>query len=311
MRSHPVERPEFLDYRATILLCVASLILSVREFQGSDMSVLHIDHQVWPEEPWRLFTACLLHGGWIHLIFNIYWTFRFGSILEPVLGMVPMIGVVLLLGLTSSGAQWAFDGGGVGLSGVGYGLFGILWALDRYHPNFRGVLSEDLVKLFVIWFFICIIATRMGAMQIANIAHGVGAVVGGLFGLTLTPLGMKRRVAWLILGGLTLGISLASTIGRPYVNFSEHRVWELNFDAYAALEANELNRAAELYLQAISMDEENAHSWHNLGVTYGRLGKWSKAMEAIERAEELERLNPPEEESPEGRGFFGEFPLGK
>ena len=217
MKSHPVERPHFLDFRATILLCVASVLLSVREFQGSDLSVLHMSYETWPEEPWRLLTSCLLHAGWIHLIFNIYWAYRFGSVLEPVLGLVPMIGVFVLLGVGSSATQWAFSGGGVGLSGIGYGLFGILWALDRYHPNFRGVIRDDIVKLFVIWFFVCIVATEIGAMRIGNIAHGTGAVMGGLLGLALSPLGMKRSLAWLILGSLALGISLASTVGRPYL----------------------------------------------------------------------------------------------
>ena len=166
-------------------------------------------------------------------------------------------------------------------------------------------------RRFVIWFFFCIVVTELGVMPIANIAHGTGAVVGALLGLALSPRGMKRELAWVALGSLTLGISLACTVGRPYVNYSEHRVWELNFDAYHELEANEAKRAVELLERATEIDDENVRAWHNLGVAYGRLGKRTKAKAAFDRSEELERLTPPEKDSPEGGGIFDGFKLGE
>jgi len=295
MRSHPVEHPEFLDFRATILLCVASVVLSARDLMGADLSVLHITYQTWPQEPWRLLTSCLLHGGWIHLAFNIYWTYRFGQILEPVLGMVAMIGVFVLLGFTSSAAQWALDGGGVGLSGIGYGLFGILWALDRYHPGFRGVISRDVVALFVIWFFVCVVATHLEVMNIGNIAHGTGAVVGGLLGVALSPLGMKRGGAWTLLGTLTLAIALASTVGRPYLNRGDQRRFELYHQASVAAKANEPQRAVELLKEAVELDDEDYIAWFLLALAYQETGQTTLAQKALDRANELEKLHPLDE----------------
>lgn len=302
MRSRPVEHPELLDFRATILLCVASVVLSVREFTGADLSALHITYETWPQEPWRLLTACLLHGGWLHLAFNIYWTYRFGQILEPVLGLVAMVGVFVLLGFTSSAAQWALDGGGVGLSGIGYGLFGILWALDRYHPSFHGVIRRDIINLFVVWFFLCIAATQLGVMNIANIAHGTGAVVGGLLGTALSPKGMKRGGTWALLGTLTLAIVLGSTVGRPYVNRSLERRIELHKAALLAFDEADPSRAADLLQQAISIEDEDYVAWHNLGLAYTRLGKEVEAVEAFERAEVLERQLGADEKKPGGKG---------
>jgi hypothetical protein len=112
--------------------------LSIKRLQGQDLSFLILDYQAWPDEPWRLFTACLLHVNYLHLAFNLLWTLRFGYVLEPIFGSLAMAGIFVLLGMGSMAAEWAFLQGGIGLSGIGYGLFGLTWALDRYHPSFAG-----------------------------------------------------------------------------------------------------------------------------------------------------------------------------
>ena len=63
MRSRPVENPHFLEYQATILLGLAAAGMSILRLQGRDFDFLVLDHRHWPEEPWRLVTCCLLHGG--------------------------------------------------------------------------------------------------------------------------------------------------------------------------------------------------------------------------------------------------------
>lgn len=305
MRNEPLEQPEILDFRATITLCACSILLSVFEFQGQDLSNLHMSHLAWPQEPWRLFTSCLLHGGLLHLAFNIYWTFKFGAILEPTFGLLATIGMFILFGMTSSAAQWAFSGGGVGLSGIVYGLFGLLWALHRYQPGYRAVIDEGVVKLFVGWFFVCILLTELNIMPIANLAHGAGAVVGVLLGMSVTTLGMKRWQAGSILATLVLLIGLASTVGRPFVNLSDARVRELNMDAYFLLTDEEYEPSIPLLKRAVEIDDENVMAWHNLGVANQRLGNNSAAREAFERAEELERQQPKQADSEAGGGLFG------
>ena len=120
MRDRPVERPDLLDARATITLVIAALVISVRRFQGFELDVLLLAYEAWPREPWRLFTSCLLHGGWLHLAFNLYWILRFGSILEPVFGALTRAILFLFLGTSSMAAEWAFARGGIGLSGIAY-----------------------------------------------------------------------------------------------------------------------------------------------------------------------------------------------
>jgi membrane associated rhomboid family serine protease len=288
MRSRPVEQPHFLEYQVTLLLSIAAAGLTVLWMRGNDLSFLVMDYRTWPREPWRLLTATLLHAGYLHLIFNLYWTWRFGSILEPIFGHVRMIGIYLLLGAGSSAAQWAFSGPGVGLSGIGYGLFGLSWALDRRHPSYRGVLDPGTTRAFVVWFFLCIAATFTNLMPIANEAHGAGALFGGLLGLSLSPLPRWRLRGRVGLVLATVVVGLGCTVLRPYVNYSRTRAYELFYDGTVALQQAEFETAARCNEASVARDPDFREAWHNLGVAYARLGRVAEARRAMARAEELE-----------------------
>lgn len=287
MRSRPVSNPDLLDTRATIVVSAAAAVLTIRWMQGADLSFLTMDYSTWPREPWRLLTACFLHAGLLHLVFNLFWTWRFGAILEPIFGLPAMVGVYLLLALVSSGVQWGLSGPAVGLSGVGYGLFGLTWALDRHHPSYRGILDPQTTQLFVVWFFVCILLTVTGVMPIGNEAHGAGAICGGLLGLALSPFPRRRtrgRVGLAALVLVTLGIA---TVGRPYVMYTRVRALELSYDGYVALVAEDYAAAARALEKSVERDPSAEQAWHNLGVAYQRLGREKEAEHAFRRAADL------------------------
>ena len=50
MKPEPVLDPHPLDYRVTILVCVAAAGLTFKSFQGFDMSMLMILYPAWPQE---------------------------------------------------------------------------------------------------------------------------------------------------------------------------------------------------------------------------------------------------------------------
>jgi len=287
MKPEPVLDPHPLDYRATILIGVAAAGLSFKYFQGFDMSQLLIRYQDWPQEPWRLLTSCLLHGNWMHLVFNLYWLWRFGQIIEPIFGLAPTLGLYLLFGAGGAAAQWALRGSGIGLSGVVYGMFGLLWALHRFHPSYRGVMDRRTTELFVGWFFLCIGMTYLGWFPVANIAHGIGALLGGLVGMSLSPFPRRRATGRIALGATLVLVTLLSTVGRPYVNVSKQRAYELAFDAYEALEAEDYARAIALLELSVRRDPEYAHAWHNLGYAYQETGRQAEARAALAREEAI------------------------
>jgi membrane associated rhomboid family serine protease len=295
MRSEPLDQPDFLDYRAIIVVCVSAVVLSVLRFQDRDLTMLLMSYDSWPQEPWRLLSSCLLHGDYLHLGFNLYWTYQLGRIVEPTFGLPKTIGILIFLALISSGGQWAFSGSAVGLSGIVYGLFGLLWMLQRFAPGYRAVVDAGLAKMFVAWFFFCIVATEFNWLHVANHAHGFGALGGLLLGLFFcAPYTIKVWKAALLLLGLTVFIVLTSTVLRPYVNRGDAMVLELNRRALdiLVLEEDGLQPAdyesvVELLVRATELDESNTMAWHNLAVAYMRLGLMEQAERALSRESQV------------------------
>jgi GlpG protein len=184
-----------------------------------DIRWLVVGPTAFTTEPWRLVTTALPHGGLIHLLFNLYWLVQFGRKLEGRYGSPAMAGIVVLTSAASIGAEWAFFHGGVGLSGVVYGLFGMLWMLSRLDDReLYGNMPQETVNLMVGWFFVCIVLTWLDWWRIANVAHGVGAVMGVLLGQAV-GVDPRRRIPWI--AGIVvacLWIYLLATWGRPFVN---------------------------------------------------------------------------------------------
>ena len=80
---------------------------------------------------WRLLTNIFLHGGLMHLIFNMYGLLFVSIFLEPVLGRAKFIIAYFLCGLLASLASiwWHPATLSVGASGAIFGLYGVLTSL--------------------------------------------------------------------------------------------------------------------------------------------------------------------------------------
>ena len=157
----------------TIVLAVA---VTVARAAGVDTSPLQTSALVQAGQV-RLLTAALPHGGVLHLLFNGYWTWALGTLVESAWGSLATAGVFALLGAGSMAAEFAVLNGGIGLSGVGYGLFGLVWVLGRRDDRFAGGVDGNTAATFLVWFVLCIATTYTDVFPVANIAHGVGLVL--------------------------------------------------------------------------------------------------------------------------------------
>jgi len=108
-------------------------------------------------EWYRLVTAAFLHGGLLHLLFNMYALFVFGPTLENALGRLRFGLVYLLSALGGSAASYAFNAPNqvsVGASGAIFGLLGATLVVSkklRYDVSALGVLiAINLALGFVI-----------------------------------------------------------------------------------------------------------------------------------------------------------------
>jgi len=141
---------------------------------------------------WRAITPIFIHYGWPHLIFNVLCLYSFGSQIEDRRGSRLMLGLVLLLAVTSnvgqaveSSARYLGPQFG-GLSGVVYGLFGFLYVKTRYDNRAGYFLSPITSFMAILWFGLCIGGqfpplNRIlpdDMTHVANSAHAVGLAVG-------------------------------------------------------------------------------------------------------------------------------------
>lgn len=293
-----------MDARATITLLVVATILSVQRLAlGADYDFLMATGRDLPGAWWKFLTTCLLHVNWLHLAFNLYWTYKFGVLLEGLFGTF-LLGLIYVgLGLVSSAAQIALDGPGIGLSGIGYGCFGILWALGRWHPKCRGMLDRRIVELFTIWFFICIGLSWLNILPVANVAHGAGFVVGALFGWSLAGEGshMVKR------GSSVFGFALLVTVllyppVHGAIN-SSARTTYLFDRGYDALIREDWEAAREDYEAFVEHESGWPEAWGNLSIAYSRLGRHAEAGRAWQRSQELELARKRAGQDGESSGF--------
>lgn len=152
--------------------------------------------------PWQLITYSFLHGGLLHLFFNLFGLFMFGSDVERLLGRRRFL-IYYFVSVAAAGIAQLFTSamsGGpayptIGASG---GLFGILLAFGLYFPQRTVLLIFPPIpmpaRLFVIVFaaielFLGVTGTQQG---VAHFAH-LGGMLGGFLLIRFWRLGRPRR----------------------------------------------------------------------------------------------------------------------
>src|SRR5678816_2805953 len=85
-------------YPVTIFLAVASLVVTGMWWAGKSIDGFVMDVNVWDHwELWRAFTSIFPHVDILHLVFNVYWLWVFGPVVERAFGHIRFLGIALLL----------------------------------------------------------------------------------------------------------------------------------------------------------------------------------------------------------------------
>jgi len=135
---------------------------------------------------WRLFTPVLMHGGFFHLLFNMWWLKDLGTMIERRQSTRLLVVMFFAVALVSNVAQYLVSGPYfVGMSGVVYGLFGYIWVRGRLDPS-SGMGLTPFAVLIMMGFFVLCWTGLMG--PIANVAHTGGLVTGAIWGLAAAKL---------------------------------------------------------------------------------------------------------------------------
>jgi membrane associated rhomboid family serine protease len=283
----PPKWTEFHHYPVVSGTALIAIGVTVAWWSKVDISPLFETAMIRRGELWRLLTSIFPHADILHLAFNVYWLWVFGTLVEQVYGHLKTALLIVLFAVGSGSLEFAFARGGVGLSGVGYGLFGLLWILSRFDEKFSDAVDQRTIQLFVVWFIFCVITTVANLFPVANIAHAGGAILGIL---TATAISLPRRrmqaavgVAAILLFGLW-----GATLGRPKLNVSKERGYEEGKWGYDALLANRDQEAARWLGDAVIYQPKMAAYWFDLGIAYQRLGNKAAAEAAYRRAHQLE-----------------------
>lgn len=149
---------------------------------------------------WRLVTAMFLHAGLLHIAFNAYALWLFGTIVEQELGGLRLLLIFFVTGFFASAASYAFgpDAVGVGASGAIFGIFGAFIAYNyrRRHLAIAAARLRSALMLIVI--------NAVLAFSISGIdwrAHVGGLAAGLVAGYAAEGTGSaSTRRAILVLG---------------------------------------------------------------------------------------------------------------
>jgi rhomboid protease GluP len=139
-------------------------------------------------QPWRLFTATLLHGGALHLAMNMWALWDTGRICERFFGRPQFVVIYLASGLMGSIASLFFSaaqGVSVGASGAIFGVVGALLAAlftkaQLLDPQFVRSLRTSMLFFTAFSLFL-----GFTVAHVDNSAHIGGLVTGFVLGLIL------------------------------------------------------------------------------------------------------------------------------
>lgn len=151
-----------------------------------------------------LVTSMFLHGGWMHLIGNMWFLWVFGSRVEDTMGGFKFLTYYLLCGIASAVVHVAFNLGSptptIGASGAIAGIMGgfmLLYPRARvltliFIVVFVTTLELPAVVLLLYWFLIQLFSGlasfgRMALTDAGNVAWfaHVGGFLAGMFFLSL------------------------------------------------------------------------------------------------------------------------------
>jgi len=199
------------DAHVTAGLCALACGVTLMSWMGKDVSKLYLTEDAFFRQPWRIVTSVLPHAnfretgfvGFFHIIFNVTMLLRYGRLIEEKYDTALTALFYLAVAVGSGTAEFAWSIGGIGLSGIGYGVFGFLWIAGKRSADFYDALDYGAVVTFVGWFFFCIAATHFHVMAIANVAHGAGALFGALIAMFATARSTTTRA---VFGGLTAAL---------------------------------------------------------------------------------------------------------
>jgi len=152
-----------------------------------------------PTDYWPFLTATFLHGGWLHIILNMWTFYIFGQTMEGRMGSVPFLAFYLVCAVVSTAVHaWFNAASDVPVIGASGAIAGVIGAYAVSFPTARITLLVPIIIIPLIF--------DIPAVAFAAIWFGMQVVQGAWE--TMTP-DMGGGIAWWAhIGGFVAGIVL-------------------------------------------------------------------------------------------------------
>ena len=270
-------RPPFVTY-ALCALCGLTFFWQIKMGIGGStllgypgfVDSLHL----WGGEYWGLWTSFFLHAGVVHLVFNLYWLYHFGTAVESYVGWRKYLAFWVVGTAVSNVIQLAVAGvSGVGASGFVYALFGLIWIGKRGHPYLARLVDAQTTIIFIVWLLACFVLTWTGLLRVGNGAHLGGLLFGGMCAYAFLVRNDFR------LQGAALAITVLSFVPLFYAPWVG--TWNLA-QGFKAYNQGNFQRAAD-YISQVRLPQYDEYNTEILADCYSQLDRPGKAVETYKQ----------------------------
>jgi len=200
--------PAMIPSAVKILLIINTIVFLMVEISGMQFELFYINFGLVPATVWSSFmiwqpiTYLFLHGGFIHLLFNMFVLWMFGKDLENQWGFIPFLKYYFACGIGAGIATSIFGWGSftpvIGASGA---IYGLLLAYGLTYPNrlvyLYGIFPIKVKFMVIGMGVIAFFASMTSANStVSHITHMAGMVVGLIY--LQSKINFKHLKLWLI-----------------------------------------------------------------------------------------------------------------
>ena len=247
---------------------MAQLCAQLTDIQQHSITWKFAFHPVDPT-PWSYVTACFLHGGWLHLIFNMWFLWLAGAALEDLWGRVTYPIFYLLTGVLANAVHGVvFPHSLVPALGASGAIAGLMGAFLARFPK---------TKIRLGWlFFFKVFKFNVPAYIILPLWLGIQLFWGVLF----RSLGAEGGIAyWAHIGGFAFGALGAFLIRTTGIEHSANAAieakvsWSADPRIVRATEAlGESNPAGAIFAlrELVAEKPDSLDAWDLLLTAYGK-----------------------------------------
>lgn len=155
---------------------------------------MNVNYYVSNGQLWRIVTSIFLHGGFMHVFFNMFSLFLFGPEMEKIAGKARFITIYLLSGIFGNVATYfikELNYATLGASGAIFGIFGAFLALVYYTRRTMPQLKQVILPIVVISLIMTFLQPNV------NVTGHLGGLATG-FILGLVYFSPKNIIRWRI-----------------------------------------------------------------------------------------------------------------